>query len=240
MQGSNLYTIHDVCDLAKIDKAHQGVVKRVLEPYRKEYRNGTKVKVDGKWKSFRVGYQFSIDPIIASHDDQHHPFGEVMVYTAAESQRYEAYRQDLKRYREVLAANGWNATQLATLDDDALLQELMCSDRRAGLYLLTKPPPDQWVGKCGTPLTIDGYLVYGNAIAVNNRYQLFRIQGKPFPNAVIAKNIAMGVERACGLLDQEHRKELLDILSRYIQRYPHHESSDFIQDITSVLCNTSM
>lgn len=234
-EGSKEYTIYDVCNLFGVDKRHQAVVKKLMSPFRKVHSNGTKIKVEGRWKSFRVGYQFDIDQVIASLDNEHNPFVEDIIFTAAEMQRCEIYRQNLARYRQVLVTNGWSETWLATLNDEALLKEMLCSDRRAGLYLLTNPTPDPWVGTCSKTLTIQGYVIYRNAIAVNSRTQLFHIQGEPTPYDVTAKNVVMAIDSVCEMLRDDVRNEFMEVISRHIQRYPHHTQSDCILDVKSLL-----
>lgn len=235
--GTKEYTIYDVCNLIGVDKRHQAVVKRLMLPFRKVHSNGTKIKVDGQLKSFRVGYRFGIDPVIARLDDDHYPFGEDSIFTDAEMQRCEVYRQNLTRYRQVLVANGWNEALIATLNDEALLKQMLYSDRRGGLYLLTNPPPDSWVGKCSKKLTIQGYLIYRDVIAVNSQTQLFHIQGKPTPDEMAAKNVVMAIDRVCEMLRADARNEFMDVITRHIQRYPHQTSSDSILDINILLQN---
>lgn len=235
--GTKEHTIYDVCNLIGVDKRHQAVVKRLMSAFRKVHSNGTKIKVDGQLKSFRVGYRFGIDRVIARLDDEHNPFVEDIIFTAAEMQRCEVYRQNLTRYRQVLVTNGWSEAWLATLNEEALLKEMLCSDRRAGLYLLTTPPPDPWVGKCSKTLTIQGYLMYKNAIVVNSRTQLFHIQGKSTPDEMAVKKVVMAIDGVCEMLRGDARNEFMEVITRYIQRHPYYTASDCILDIQILLQN---
>lgn len=235
VRGDQWHTVASLCELVGVDMAHQATVKRVLSSFQRVHPRGSKRKVNGILKSFRVGYQFGIDSVVQALDQRHYPFGQEMVYTPAESARVAVYRQSLAHYRDVLAQNGWDVAWLATLTDAALLWEMICSDRRAGLYLLKQPPPDAFLGKCTPVVQIPGYHVYGGVIAVNDVCELYSIQGKSFKEEsnMVVDDLVSALDRLCTMLDGSQRDELKRLVKQYIDS--HGRCSDCVCSMRQLL-----